>query len=136
MPDSQDPSIHRLDEPGWPASSRRHIMERSEGTVMQGPCGIGVDDLVWIQRDQFVHYLGLARATHGAEGWPTFRQALLEALIAAFGLDHGTDGLGVRRAAALALLDTIRPIHDPVDDWHAFREALWARRHVIRPDLC
>ena len=103
---------------------------------MHGPYGMGVDDLAWIQRDQFVHYLGLARATHGAAEWPTYRQALLEALIAAFGLDHQTDGHGVRRAAAVALLDTIGPTHDPVDDWHAFMETLWARRHVIRPDLC
>lgn len=103
---------------------------------MHGPPGIGLQDLAWIQRDQFVHYVSLARATQDPDDWPTFRQALLEALTAAFGLDHEPEGHGARRTAAFALLDRTRPIHDPTEAWPGFMETLWARRHTIRPDLC
>lgn len=136
MEPSGDRSIHRLDDAGWPASRRRHIMGPSEGTAMHGPRGIGLEDLAGIQRDQFVHYLCLARATHDPDDWPGFRHALVDALTAAFGLDDEPEGRGAGRAAAVSLVDRTRPIHDPTEAWPDFMEALWARRHVIRPDLC
>lgn len=136
MEPSRDRSIHRLEGPGWPASSRRHIMQPLEGTAMHRPRGIELNDLAWIQRDQFVHYLSLARATQDPDDWPTFRHALVDALSAAFGLDHEPEGRGAGRAAAVSLVDTTRPTHDPTEAWPDFMAALWARRHAIRPDLC
>jgi hypothetical protein len=100
--------------------------------------GITIDDLAWIHRDQFVHYLQLAHALGDPHDWPQLRQDLLRALTAAFGLDasigHG-DQPSPRQRRALELLDEVRREHDPATDWPAFFDTLWSRRDAIRPDL-
>lgn len=99
--------------------------------------GIGVDDLAWIQRDQFVHYVTLARASHDdPRDWPAFRHALLDALTAAFGLDHEPDAERVPLMAAADVLERTRLACDPHDAWPDFMNTLWRSRHAIRPDLC
>ena len=105
--------------------------------MFDGP-GITIDDLPWIHRDQFVHYLQLAHAFSDPSDWPRFRDDLLQALTAAFGLDAGhADGERPTPAQrrALDVLDEIRPQHDPTAQWPAFFDTLWSRRQVIRPDL-
>ncbi len=56
--------------------------------MFDGP-GIGVEDLAWIHRDQFVHYVQLAHALGDPTDWSRLRHDLLRALTAAFGLDAG-----------------------------------------------
>jgi hypothetical protein len=98
--------------------------------------GIGVEDLALIHRDQFVHYVQLARALGDPGDWPQLRHDLMGALGAAFGLGAGTaDGLTPPQHRALHVLDEVRREHDPVIDWPCFCEALWRRRHDIRADL-
>jgi hypothetical protein len=91
--------------------------------------GIGVDDLAWIHRDQFVHYIQLAHALSDPGNWSRFRHDLRRALTAAFGLDNNA------ARGLLAVLDEIRRHHDPATDWPGFFDTLWNRRHAIRPDL-
>lgn len=100
--------------------------------------GISVDDLPWIHRDQFVHYIELAHALGDPADWPGFRTDLLRALTAAFGLDapsRSAAELTPRQHRAVQLLEDIHREHEPATDWRRFFKALWSRRHVIRPDL-
>ena len=100
--------------------------------------GIGIDDLPWIHRDQFVHYIQLAHALSDPHDWPRLREDLVQALTAAFGLDAGnTSGarLTPSQRRALGVLEDIRPHHNPATDWPAFFDTLWTRRHAIRADL-
>ena len=100
--------------------------------------GIGLDDLPWIHRDQYVHYVELAHALSNPHDWPLLRRDLLDALTAAFGLDRGHRNghpFTARQRRALEVLDEIRYEHDPATDWPAFFDALWERRHTIRADL-
>lgn len=101
--------------------------------------GIGLDDLEWIHRDQFVYYVELANTLNISHDWPLLRRHLLDALIAAFGLndedqDDSRNPTPPQRRT-LAVLDKIRDQHDPATDWHSFLDALWKQRHTIRPDL-
>ncbi len=100
--------------------------------------GIGVDDLAWIYRDEYVYYVELAHALGDPGDWPRFQQDLLRALTAAFGHDaHPVNGEGLtaRQRRTLQLLDEICRRYDPATDWPAFFDTLWSRRHAIRPDL-
>ena len=102
--------------------------------------GITIDDLAWIHRDQFVHYVELAHGVSQPHDWPQLREDVLRGLTAAFGLDaRDVNGNGVTPAPAqhraLELLDEIRRHHDPATDWPAFFDMLWSRRHAMRPDL-
>jgi hypothetical protein len=98
--------------------------------------GIGVEDLAWIHRDQFVHYLQLAHALGDPGDWPRFRQDLLRALTAAFGPDVDMrNGPTPRQHRALHVIDQIHRQHDPATNWPAFFDVLWSRRHAIRADL-
>jgi hypothetical protein len=100
--------------------------------------GIGIEDLPWIHRDQFVHYVELARALGDLHNWSCFRGDLLRALTAAFGLDPGNvngDRLRTHEHHVLEVLEGVRCKHDPSTDWLGFSELLWSRRHAIRPDL-
>jgi len=100
--------------------------------------GIGIHDLAWIHRDQFVHYVQFAYARNDAGDWPRLRGDLLQALTAAFGLDApSVNGhqLTPRQRCVLELLDDIRREHDPATNWPAFFDTLWSRRHAMRPDL-
>lgn len=80
---------------------------------MRNRPGISVDDLAWIQRDQFVHYLTVARAGHDPADWPIFRAAVLAALVAAFGLEPDDP----TATGIVELLDTVHQAHDPRDAW-------------------
>ena len=100
--------------------------------------GIAIDDLAWIHRDQFVHYVELAHALSDPRDWSRLQEDLLQALTAAFGLDVGDvngEGLPPSQRRALGVLDEARGGHDPATHWPAFSDALWRRRHAIRPDL-
>ena len=93
--------------------------------------GIGVEDLAWIHRDQFLHYLRVTRATVNPTDWPRFRDAVVEALEAAFGLAPEETGPG----GALSVVERVRHGHDPATDWDGFMDELWRQRRSIRPDL-
>ena len=99
--------------------------------------GIAIEELNWIHRDQFVHYVELAHALGDPHDWPRLREDLLRALTAAFGLDagsvHGTQFTS-RQLRAGEVLDDIRRHHDPASDWPTFFDALWSGRHAIRTD--
>ena len=98
--------------------------------------GIGVEDLAWIHRDQFVHYVQLAHALGDPRDWSGFRHDLLHALTAAFDLDAGAGVASMpRQHHALQILDEIHRQHDPATHWATFYETLWTRRHDIRADL-
>ncbi len=102
--------------------------------------GVGLDDIAWIQRDEFIYYVEMAHALRDAGDWPAFRDELIEALNAAFGLDAaatstGGDGASSWRSGLRRLLDRLREYHDPAVDWDGFSGALWQARHEIRPDL-
>lgn len=129
-------SIHRSDRPRWQREPRGHIMEPSAGRTMFDQPGIGMEDLAWIQRDQFTHYVSMARSTHDPADWPTLRAALVEALTAAFSLDDEFSCRSGEVEVARAVLDSVRQAFDPKVEWNEFEDALWARRHEIRPDLC
>ena len=93
--------------------------------------GIGVEDLAWIHRDQFLHYLTVTRATSDPTDWPRFRDAVVEALEASFGLAPEETG----PAGALSVVEDVRRTHDPATDWQGFLDELWRQRRSIRPDL-
>jgi hypothetical protein len=108
----------------------------------------GDDHGVWgspafIERDQFVYFVTLARELGDPADWPGFRVELVAALTAAWGLD--TIWLQLERAAqrrrtvarcrrAYALVDRVRARHDPLTDWGGFFDALWAGRGPLRED--
>jgi hypothetical protein len=76
--------------------------------------------LAWIHRDQFVHYIQLAHALGDPGDWSRFREDLMRALTAAFGLDaeYATGQLTPRQRNALEVLDrsgrtTTRPRTGP-----------------------
>jgi hypothetical protein len=105
---------------------------------MFDPPGIGIEDLPWIHRDQFVHYTQLAYVLSDPNDWPRLRQDLLRALTAAFGLDVGDvngEHQTRRQRRALKVIDGIRRHHDPAKEWPTFFDTLWSQRHAIRPDL-
>ena len=100
--------------------------------------GISVDDLPWIHREEFVHYIALAYALGNPADWPRLRADLLRALTAAFGLDAGTavhGGLTPGQRRGLKVLDDVRRHHDPASNWPAFFDAVWSGRRAIRADL-
>ena len=101
-----------------------------------GMDGVGVRELHQIEREQFVHFVDLARATGDPSHWLGFRCELLVALNAAYGLDServGRDPVGehrrvmIRFRAALDAIDGARDEADPMVAWATFREALWER---------
>lgn len=126
-------------QPGYPQTADSGVAAlpgtSHHGTVtrkrMKDHPGIGVDDLPWIHREQFVHYLTVARSTDDATDWPNFRPAILEALAAAFGLDAEE----VRLRGVTEVLDAASRDYDPAARWSEFMEAVWAERHVLRPDI-
>lgn len=124
---------------GSQLTARSRILTSSGGDlIMLDRPGIAMDDLAWIHRDEFVHYIELAHGLSEPHDWPRLREGLLRALTAAFGLDagnvHDTQFASPQRRA-LDVLDDIRRHHNPSTDWPAFFDALWSRRHAIRTDL-
>lgn len=86
--------------------------------------GIDVDDVAWIERDQFVYFVEMERQLNDPADWPRFRSGLVEALAAAFGLSLDRDVAG-------AVLDGLRCAHDPVVDWDGFKAQLWGDRSAL-----
>jgi hypothetical protein len=122
-----------------PGRSEESIMRRASRerwTTSAGPLLLATR-LAWIHRDQFVHYIQLAHALGDPGDWSRFREDLMRALTAAFGLDaeYATGQLTPRQRNALEVLDKVWADHDPTTDWPAFFNTLWNRRHAIRPDL-
>jgi hypothetical protein len=97
----------------------------------------------WIERDQFVYFVTLARELGDPEDWPTFRDQLVSALKTAWGLDAiwlhlPADRQEHRSAQRIAttyeIVDEVRTHHDPLTDWDAYFDALWAARGpLVKP---
>ena len=107
---------------------------------------LGDDDLnvvgssAWIERDQFVYFVTLAHELGSPHDWEAFREELVGALRAAWGLDAlwlDLDAAGQqdRRAERLSLayelVDETRRHHDPSADWDGFLESLWSSRRSL-----
>jgi hypothetical protein len=89
----------------------------------------------WIERDQFVYFVTMARELGDPEDWGRFRDQLVSALKAAWGLDAiwrnlPPDRQAHRRAQRIKstyeIVDEDRTRHDPLTDWDAYFDALWA----------
>lgn len=94
----------------------------------------------WIERDQFVYFVTMARELSDPGNWGEFRDRLVAALRAAWGLDAlrlnlPADDQERRRAQRIAavyeIVDAIRARHDPLTDWDAYFDALWAARSPL-----
>jgi hypothetical protein len=107
------------------------------------------DEAVWgspafVERDQFVYFVTMAHELADPTDWPAFRDELVAALNAAWGLDTVWVELAPRAQArrtaerfqwAYALVDAVRRRHDPSTDWDGFFDALWAGRGPLREGL-
>ena len=96
-----------------------------------------VGSSAWIEREQFVYFVTMARELGDPADWPTFREQLVSALRAAWGLDtiwlHLTADEQRRRrasriAAAYEVVDAVRGARDPLTQWATFFDALWEAR--------
>lgn len=109
--------------------------------------GIDLDDLPAIERENFLHFVTLAyRCGHPGQ-WSAFRDELVAALNAAFGLDSRwldrdqaleTARIRERRRRAYVLVDQSATRYDPSSQWSQYREALWDGRGplMIPPAPC
>ena len=95
----------------------------------------------WVAREQFVYFVTMERELGTPADWPVFRDGLVAALTAAFGLDTIWGDLpaaaqhrrvALRLAAAYELVDAVRAVHDPVTDWEGFFAALWEGRDRLQ----
>ncbi|MBS3941682.1 MAG: hypothetical protein KG028_12055 [Actinobacteria bacterium] len=96
----------------------------------------------FVERDQFVYFVTLARELGDPADWPGFRSELVAALNAAWGLDTIWSDLpdqvqrertATRLQRAQEILDEVRQQHDPLCDWDRFASSLWTARHRLRP---
>lgn len=96
-----------------------------------------VGSSAWIEREQFVYFVTMARELGNPGDWQPFRDELVSALRAAWGIDAvwlHLDGparqarRASRLACAYAVVDQARDHSDPVGDWDAFVAALWSFR--------
>ena len=103
--------------------------------VDDDPTVIGTS--AWIERDQFVYFVTMARELGDPGNWGEFRDQLVAALRAAWGLAalrlnlHADDQerrRAQRIAAVYEIVDSVRVRHDPLTDWDAYFDALWAAR--------
>lgn len=103
--------------------------------VDDDPTVIGTS--AWIERDQFVYFVTMARELGDPGNWAVFRDQLVAALRAAWGLDAlrlnlAADMRERRRAQRIVtvyeVVDSIRARHDPLTEWAAFFDDLWAAR--------
>ena len=95
------------------------------------------DELAVIQRDQFVHYVGMAYALADVGDWQALRGRVVDALRAAWALDGVREDRDAeledarvqsRIAAAGRLVDQAARSHPPADGWNAFTGQLWDGR--------
>lgn len=91
----------------------------------------------WIEREQFVYFVTMARELGDPGDWSRFREQLVAALRAAWGLDtiwlHLNGEEQQRRrasriATAYEVVDAVRRGRDPLTQWEAFSGALWVAR--------
>jgi hypothetical protein len=110
----------------------------STEAVDDDPMVIGTS--AWIERDQFVYFVTMARQLGDPADWLTFRDQLVSALKAAWGLDAiwlnlPADRQAHRRAQRIKstydIVDEVRTRHDPLTDWDAYFDALWAARSPL-----
>ena len=94
----------------------------------------------WIERDQFVYFVTMARELGSPNDWQVFRDELVAALRAAWGIDAiwlhldaaGQQGRRARRVSlAYDIVDETRRHHDPSVDWDGFLEYLWSSRRPL-----
>ena len=102
--------------------------------------GIPLRLMPWLERMQFQRSATETYREHRPDDWPSFRDALSNALSAAFGLncswanressseDARLDGH--RRRLLAQLLDDARERFDPAVQWEEFREVVWAGRDL------
>ena len=116
-----------------PIASQKGVASTLE--VDGDPTVIGTS--AWIERDQFVYFVTMARELGDPENWETFRHELVSALKVAWGLDAIRLDLPADRqerqraqriAAAYEVVDMARARHDPLKGWDGFFDALWATR--------
>lgn len=102
-----------------------------------GMQGIDREELAAIQRDQFVHYLGMAHALGDVGDWAGLRGRVVDALRAAWALDAVRDDRDAeleearvrsRVAAAQDLVDQVARHHPPARQWDDFASQLWHGR--------
>jgi hypothetical protein len=95
----------------------------------------------FVERDQFVYFVTLARELGDPADWPGFRSELVAALNAAWGLDTIWSDLPdqvqrerteARLQRAHVVLDEVRQQHDPFCDWDRFADELWHSRNRLR----
>lgn len=100
--------------------------------------GIRVEELAWIERDQFVYFATIAFMLGDPTDWPSFRQDMLGALVAAglqprwltgsrLGVTDPSDVPADRQQATLQLLDEVHQNTDPARNWERFLLELWER---------
>lgn len=96
-----------------------------------------VGSSAWIEREQFVYFVTMARELGNPSDWQSFRDELVSALRAAWGIDavwlHLDEPArkarrASRLACAYAVVDQARDNSDPAGDWDAFMAALWSLR--------
>jgi hypothetical protein len=104
--------------------------------VDDDPTVIGTS--AWIERDQFVYFVTMAKELGDPEDWGTFRGQLVSALRAAWGLDAvwldlPADQQQRRRSQRISdaykAVDSVRSNHDPLTDWDGYFDALWSAFH-------
>lgn len=102
--------------------------------------GLHLDELPQIEREGFVHFVTIARRCGHDGRWTVFREELVSALTAAFGLDSRwldrdqeleTARIAERCRRAFVLVDQAAGRFDPVSQWPQFREALWDGRQAL-----
>jgi hypothetical protein len=102
--------------------------------------GLHLNELSRIERDSFLHFVTITRRCGDAEDWSVFRDELVSALTAAFGLDsrwvdrdrgQETARITTRRRRAFALVDQAAARYDPLSQWPQFREVLWDGRRSL-----
>lgn len=102
--------------------------------------GLDMKDWPAIEQENFLYYVSLARRRGDLQDRSVFTSRLESALNAAFALD----GRWVDRDQALesarvveqhrrarALIERAYRLYDPVSDWVAFTEVLWAGRQWL-----
>lgn len=96
-----------------------------------------IGSAAWMERDQFVYFVTMARELGNPSDWQSFRDELVSALRAAWGIDAlwlhldaeaQRDRRAGRIALAYELVDETRTHHDPATSWDAFVESLWSSR--------
>jgi len=99
---------------------------------MFGTPGIDVDDLPWIERDQFVYFMEMEHHLNDPGDWPRFREGLVAALATAFGWDpsHALDDAR-HDDEVLVLLEAARQVADPAVNWNGFVDEVWSGTRAI-----